>query len=176
MSIETLEQYFVAVQNPRSSGKVEHRLVEVLVIAVRAVIAYAKTWDDITLYSRSKLAWLRTFLELANGISSYDTFRRVFMLIDLDAFEAGFTKWIGSLTAGFEREVVAIDGKTVRRSLDRGREQSPLHMVSAWPSEQGLVMGQQCVDGKSNEITAASDLLDQIALKNGIVTLDAMGC
>ena len=176
MSIESLGQYFVAVEDPRCSGKVEHRLTEVLVIAVCAVIACAESWDDIALYGRSKLDWLRTFLELANGIPSHDTFRRVFMLIDPDAFEAGFTKWVGSLTAGFEREVVAIDGKTVRRSFDHGRDQSSPHVVSARASEQGLVLGQRCVDGKSNEITAIPELLDQLALKNSIVTLDAMGC
>ena len=176
MSIEKLGQYFVAVEDPRCSGKIEHRLVEVLVVAVCAVIACAESWDDIALYGRSKLTWLRTFLELTNGIPSHDTFRRVFMLIDPDAFEAGFAKWVGSLADRFEREVVAIDGKTIRRSFDRGREQSPLHVVSAWASEQGLVLGQRCVDGKSNEITAVPELLDQLALGNSIVTLDAMGC
>jgi predicted transposase YbfD/YdcC len=176
MSIEKLGQYLVAVEDPRCSGKVEHRLVEVLVIAVCAVIACAESWDDIALYGRSKLAWLRTFLDLPNGIPSHDTFRRVFMLIDPDAFEAGFTAWVGSLADRFEREVVAIDGKTVRRSFDHGREQSALHVVSAWASEQGLVLGQRCVDGKSNEITAVPELLDQLALENSIVTLDAMGC
>src|SRR4029453_3395718 len=103
-------------------------------------------------------------------------FRRVFMLIDPEAFEAGFTAWAGSLMAGFERGGVAIAGKKIRRSFDRGREQSPLHVVSAWASAQGLVLGQRCVDGKSNEITAVPELLDQLALKNSIVTLDAMGC
>ncbi len=176
MSIEKLGQYFVAVEDPRCSGKIEHRLIEVLVVAVCAVIACAESWDDIALYGRSKLAWLRTFLELSNGIPSHDTFRRVFMLIDPNAFEAGFATWVGTLAAGFEREVVAIDGKTIRRSFDRGREQSPLHVVSAWASEQGLVLGQRCVDGKSNEITAVPELLDQLALENSIVTLDAMGC
>jgi len=176
MSIETLGRYFVAVEDLRCSGKVEHRLIEVLVIAVCAVIACAESWDDIALYGRSKLVWLRTFLELAHGIPSHDTFRRVFMLIDPDAFEAGFAAWAGSLVDRFEREVVAIDGKTVRRSFGHGREQSPLHVVSAWASEQGLVLGQRCVDGKSNEITAVPDLLDQLALGNSIVTLDAMGC
>jgi len=175
MSIEKLGRYFVAVEDPRCSGKVEHRLVEVLVVAVCAVIACAESWDDIALYGRSKLAWLRTFLELANGIPSHDTFRRVFMLIDPDAFEAGFAAWVGSLADRFEREVAAIDGKTVRRSFDHGREQSPLHVVSAWASEQGLVLGQRCVDGKSNEITTVPELLDQLALENSIVTLDAMG-
>jgi predicted transposase YbfD/YdcC len=176
MSIENLAQYFGAIEDPRCSGKVGHRLLDILVIAVCAVVACAESWCDIALYGRSKLAWLKTFLELANGIPSHDTFRRVFMLIDPDAFEAGFTAWTGSLVAGFEREVVAIDGKTLRRSFDHGREQSPLHLVSAWASEQGLVLGQRCVDGKSNEITAIPTLLDQLGLQNSIVTLDAMGC
>ena len=176
MSIETLAQYFGAIEDPRCSGKVGHRLLDILVIAVCAVVACAESWCDIALYGRSKLAWLRTFLELPNGIPSHDTFRRVFMLIDPDAFEAGFTTWVGSLVAGFEREVVAIDGKTLRRSFDHGREPSPWHLVSAWASEQGLVLGQRCVDGKSNEITAIPALLDQLALQNSIVTLDAMGC
>ena len=176
MSIEKLGRYLVAVEDPRCSGKVEHRLVEVLVVAVCAVIACAESWDDIALYGRSKLAWLRTFLDLPNGIPSHDTFRRVLMLIDPDAFEAGFTAWVGSLADRFEREVVAIDGKTIRRSFDHGRDQSPLHVVSAWASEQGLALGQRCVNGKSNEITAMPELLDQLALENSIVTLDAMGC
>jgi hypothetical protein len=176
MSIETLVQHFGTVEDPRCCGKIEHRLLDILVIAVCAVIACAESWCDIALYGRSKLAWLQTFLELPNGIPSHDTFRRVFMLIDPDTFETGFTAWVGSLTAGFEREVVAIDGKTIRRSFDHGRDQSPLHVVSAWACEQRRVLGQRCVDGKSNEITAVPELLDQLALKNSIVTLDAMGC
>src|SRR3954469_16880374 len=112
------------------------------------------------------------FLSLANGIPSHDTFRRVFMLIDPDAFEACFTAWAQSCADAFDREVVAIDGK--RRSFDRGRAQGPLHLVSA--SEQGLALGQREVDGKSNEITAIPALLETLSLKNCIVTLDAMGC
>ena len=100
-------------------------------VAVYAVIACAESWNDIVPYGRSKLAWLRTFLDLPHGIPSHDTFRRVFMLIDPDVFEAGFTTRVGSLVAGFEQEVVAIDGKTIRRSFDHGRDQSPLHVVSA---------------------------------------------
>src|SRR5215218_5256526 len=176
MSIESLVRHLSAVGDPRCQGKVEHRLIDILVIAVCAVIACAESWDDIALYGRSKLAWLRTFLELPNGIPSHDTFRRVFMLIDPDAFERGFAAWVGSLVDGFEREVVAIDGKTLRRSFDRSREQSPLHLVSAWASEQGLVLGQRRVHETSNEITAIPALLDQLALQNSIVTLDAMGC
>ena len=176
MSIENLVQYFGAIEDPRCSGTVGHRLLDIVVIAVCAVVACAESWCDIALYGRSKLAWFRTFLELPNGIPSPDTFRRVFMLSDPDAFEAGFTAWVGSLVAGFEREVVAIDGKTLRRSFDHGRAPSPLHLVSAWASEPGLVLGQRCVDGTSNEMTAIPALLDQLALQNSIVTLDAMGC
>src|ERR1700759_2720320 len=113
---------------------------------------------------------------MRNGIPSHDAYRRVFRLIDTDPLEPGVTAWVGSLTAGFEREVVAIDGKTIRRSFDHGRDQSPLHVVSAWACEQRRVLGQRCVDGTSNEITAVPELLDQLALKNSIVTLDAMGC
>src|SRR5215217_3397143 len=176
MPVENLVQHFGAVADPRCGGKIEHRLTDILVIAVCAVIACAESWDDIALYGRSKLDWLRTFLELPNGIPSHDTFRRVLMLIDPDAFGAGFTTWVGSLMAGFEREVVAIDGKTIRRSFDRGRERSPLHVVSAWASAQGLVLGQRCVGDESNEITAIPGLLDRLALRNSIVTPDAMGC
>src|ERR671938_1806266 len=138
MSIEGLVRHFSVVEDPRCQGKIDHRLTDILVIAVCAVIACAESWDDIALYGRSKLDWLRTFLELPNGIPSHYTFRRVFMLIDPEAFEAGFTAWTGSLMAGFEREVATMDGKTIRRSFDRGREQSPLHVVSAWASAQSL--------------------------------------
>ena len=176
MSLESLVRHLGVVEDPRCQGKIEHRLIDILVIAVCAVIACAESWDDIALYGRSKLGWLRTFLDLPNGIPSHDTFRRVFMLIDPDAFERGFAAWVGSLVDGFEREVIAIDGKTLRRSFDRRRERSPLHLVSAWASEQGLVLGQRRVHEASNEITAIPELLDQLALENSIVTLDAMGC
>ena len=118
--------------------------------------------EDIALYGRNKLGWLRSFL--ANGIPSHDTFRRVFMLID--AFEACFSAWAQSFAEAFDREVVAIDGK--RRSFDRA--QGPLHLVSAWASEQGLALGQCEVDGKSNEITAIPALLETLFLNNCIVT------
>jgi predicted transposase YbfD/YdcC len=176
MSLMTLVEHFGKIDDPRCSGKVEHRLEDILVIAVCAVIACSESWEDIALYGRSKQRWLETFLALPNGIPSHDTFRRTFMMIDPDRFEAAFLSWVRSLARNFDREVVAIDGKTVRGSFDRGREQSPLHLVSAWASEQNLVLGQRCVDGKSNEITAIPALLDTLDLKNSIVTLDAMGC
>ena len=136
MSVEKLVEHFSALADPRCAGKVEHRLTDILVIAVCAVIACAESWDDIALYGRNKLGWLQSFLTLAHGIPSHDTFRRVFMLIDPDAFEACFSAWAQSFAEVFHREVVAIDGKTLRRSFDRGRAQAPLHLVSAGPASR----------------------------------------
>jgi predicted transposase YbfD/YdcC len=174
--IEGLVACFAGLTDPRETSRCDHRLVDILAIAVCAVIACAESWEDIELYGRSKRAWLETFLALPNGIPSHDTFRRVFMLIDPDAFEACFTRWAQSLTGGVEREVVALDGKTVRRSASRRHERGPLHLVSAWASERGLALGQRAVDGKSNEIAAIPELLDTLHLEGCIVTLDAMGC
>jgi len=174
--IEGLAACFAGLADPRATRRCDHRLIDILVIAVCAVIACAESWEDIALYGRSKQAWLETFLELPNGIPSHDTFRRVFMLIDPDAFEACFARWAQSLTGEVEREVVAIDGKTVRRSGSRRHDHGPLHLVSAWASDRGLVLGQREVDGKSNEITAVPELLDTLHLDGCIVTLDAMGC
>lgn len=177
--IEQLIERFCELEDPRCPGKVKHRLVDILVIAVCAVVACAQSWEDIAVYGRSKLGWLRQFLALPNGIPSHDTFRRVFMRIDPDAFEVCFAAWVSALATPAmpdEPEVVAVDGKTLRRSFDRGRDLAALHVVSAWASEQRLVLGQRRVDGKSNEIIAIPELLQMLALENARVTLDAMGC
>ena len=174
--IEDLTACFDGLVDPRVTRRCDHQLIDILVIAVSAVIACAESWEDIELYGRSKQAWLKTFLALPNGIPSHDTFRRVFMLIDPDAFEGCFARWAQSLMGKVEREVIAIDGKTVRRSGSRRHDHGPLHLVSAWASDQGLVLGQREVDGKSNEITAIPELLDTLHLDGAIVTLDAMGC
>src|SRR3954468_16269136 len=174
--IEDLTACFAGLIDPRMTRKCDHQLIDILVIAAIAVIACAESWEDIELYGRSKQAWLKTFLALPNGIPSHDTFRRVFMLIDPDVFEGCFVRWAQSLTGKVEREVVAIDGKTVRRSGSSRHDHGPLHLVSAWASDQGLVLSQREVDGKSNEITAIPELLDTLHLDGAIVTLDAMGC
>jgi predicted transposase YbfD/YdcC len=176
MSVKKLVEEFSALEDPRCGGKVEHRLIDILVIAVCAVIAGAESWEDIALYGRSKAEWLGTFLALSNGIPAHDTFRRMFMLIDTGRFEACFEAWARSFGATLDREVVAIDGKTIRGSFDRGRAQGPLHVISAWACNRGLVLGQRQVGDKSNEITAIPELLDVLDIKGGIVTLDAMGC
>jgi predicted transposase YbfD/YdcC len=174
--IEGLAACFTGLEDPRETRRCDHQLIDILVIAVCAVIACAESWEDIELYGRSKQAWLETFLALPNGIPSHDTFRRVFMLLDPDGFEACFARWARSLAGEVEREVVAIDGKTARRSGSRRHEHGPLHLVSAWASERGLALGQREVDGKSNEIVAIPELLDTLHLDGCIVTLDAMGC
>ncbi len=174
--IDGLAACFAGLADPRATRRCDHRLIDILAIAVCAVIACAESWEDIELYGRSKRGWLETFLELPNGIPSHDTFRRVFMLLDPDAFEACFAAWAQSLAVGLEREVVAVDGKTVRRSGSRRHEHGPLHLVSAWASGRGLALGQREVDGKSNEIAAIPELLDVLRLDGCIVTLDAMGC
>src|SRR3954467_6152225 len=174
--IEGLAACFAGLTDPRETRRCDHQLVDILAIAVCAVVACAESWEDIALYGRSKQTWLGTFLALPNGIPSHDTFRRVFMLIDPDAFEACFTRWAQSLADGIEREVVALDGKTVRRSGSRRHERGPLHLVSAWASGRGLALGQRAVDDKSNEIAAIPELLDALHLDGCIVTLDAMGC
>src|SRR5215211_8600041 len=174
--IEDLTACFDGLADPRVTRQCDHRLIDILVIAVSAVIACAESWEDIELYGRSKQAWLKSFLALPNDIPSPDTFRRVFMLIDPDAFEACFARWAQSLMGTVEREVVAIDGKTLRRSGSRPHQHGPLHLVNAWASDQGLVLGQREVDGKSNEITAVPELLDTLHLDGSIVTLEAMGC
>lgn len=176
MSVRNLVEEFSALEDPRCGGKVEHRLIDILVIAVCAVIAGAESWEDIALYGRSKIDWLDTFLALPNGIPAHDTFRRVFMLIDTGRFETCFEAWARSFGATLDREVVAIDGKTIRGSFDRGREQGPLHVISAWACDRRLVLGQRQVGDKSNEITAIPELLDVLDIKGAIVTLDAMGC
>jgi predicted transposase YbfD/YdcC len=176
MSAKKLVEHFAGLEDPRCTGKVEHLLIDILVIAVCAVIAGAESWVDMQLYGDNKKDWLATFLALPNGIPAHDTFRRVFMLIDPKDFESRFTAWTQAFAISTSREVIAIDGKTVRGSFDRSRDQGPLHIVSAWASERGLVLGQRQVDGKSNEITAIPELLDTLNLNGSIVTLDAMGC
>lgn len=148
MALERLLGLLDDVKDPRCSGKVEHRLTDILVIAVCAVIACAESWDDIALYGRNKLPWLRTFLDLPNGIPSHDTFRRVFMLIDPATFEAAFLSWVGTLARDFDREVVAIDGKdspSLIRPWPRAKPAAPGKRVGERPrlGPGSMLRGQQ---------------------------------
>ena len=132
--LEQLIDAFAEIDDPRCDYKVEHNLLEILIMAICGVIACAESWEDIAQYAKSKEGWLRSFLTLKHGIPSHDTFRRVFMLVDPDQFEQCFRHWIGQWLGTNQIGHVAIDGKTVRHSFDRKREQSPLHLVSAWES------------------------------------------
>lgn len=167
---------FATLPDPRCAGRTRHRLLDLLVIAVCAVVAGAETWVDIAHYGQMKHAWLTTFLDLPHGIPSHDTFRRVFSLVDPQVLEQCFRQWMATVAPPLPREVVAVDGKTVRRSFDRGRAQGPLHVVSAFATQQGLSLGQVAVVGKGQELMAIPILLNNLCLANTIVTLDALGC
>lgn len=169
-----LADVFVSITDPRQAGKVEHDLVELLVVAVNAVLVGADTFVEIELWAKEKLDWLRGFLKLEAGIPSHDTFGRLFGLIDPTEFEMAFRDWVGAIlpTLGADT-VVAIDGKTSRRT---GKvDATPLHLVSAFAAGAGLVLGQRATGEKSNEKTAIPELLATLALEGCIVTLDAMG-
>lgn len=169
----SLAEVFVSIDDPRQAGKVEHDLVEMLVVAVSAVLSGADTFVEIEAWATEKLDWLRNYLELKHGIASHDTFGRLFGLIDPAQFEAALRGWVGSVVPVLGAQVVAIDGKTSRRS---GKvDATPLHLVSAFAADARLVLGQHSTEAKSNEKTAIPQLLEVLALQGCIVTLDAMG-
>jgi predicted transposase YbfD/YdcC len=176
--LQALIAELASIEDPRCGWKVEHRLIDILVIAVCAVLGEAETFEGIALYGRCKEAWLRGFLALPNGIPSHDTFRRVFMLIDPDAFERSFLGWVRAVFRPEEDgpRQVAIDGKTVRRSFDRKKGRSPLHLVSAYATEGGLVLAQRAAESKGGEPAAIPDLLDGLDLRGCLVSLDALAC
>jgi predicted transposase YbfD/YdcC len=176
--LDALIKELAAIEDPRCEWKVEHRLLDILVIAVCAVLGEAETFEDIALYGRCKEAWLRDFLALPNGIPSHDTFRRVFTLIDPDAFERCFLGWVRAVfrPGGNGPRQVAIDGKTVRRSFDRKKGRSPLHLVSAYATEGGIVLAQRAAEGKGGELAVLPELLDGLDLRGCLVSLDALAC
>ena len=176
--LEALISKFAQIEDPRCDWRVEHKLLDILVIAVCAVIGEAESFEDIALYGRCKRDWLGRFLELPGGIPSHDTFRRVLMLIDPERFERCFLDWVRSVfrpAAGAPRQI-AIDGKTVRRSFDRQNGRSPLHLVSAFAVEHGLVLAQRATDAKRGELTVLPSLLDGLDLRGCLVSLDALAC
>ena len=145
-------------------------------VSLCAMLCGADSFVDFHDFGIAKEDWLRSFLELPNGIPSHDTFGRVFAALDPEQFSECFRNWTQSLRTAVSGEIVAFDGKTLRRSHDRGKGKKPIHMVSAWANDNGLVLGQIKVDEKSNEITAIPELLRALELHGCIVTIDAMGC
>lgn len=167
--------HFATLEDPRDARGKDHLLIDIITITICAVICGAESWVDIELYGQSKRAWLGTFLKLPHGIPSHDTFARVFARLDPEAMQQCFLSWIRAISALSAGEVVAIDGKKLRHSYDSTNGKGAIHMVSAWASENRLVLGQQKVNEKSNEITAIPALLQVLALEGCIVTIDAMG-
>jgi predicted transposase YbfD/YdcC len=178
MALEPLSllHHFASLPDPRVCRTRRHELMDLITIALCAVLSGAESWDDIADYGRDKNDWLATFLKLPNGIPSHDTFNRLFQRLDPEAFGACFASWMRSLAGSLGLKVIAIDGKALRHSFDTAGAKSALHLVSAWAAENHLTLGQVAVDGKSNEITALPKLLGMLDVAGAIVTIDAMGC
>lgn len=170
----TLAESFGKIKDPRVERTRQHKLIDILIIAICAVICGAEGWGEIEQFGREKREWLTTFLELPNGIPSHDTFNRVFAHINPEEFERCFFEWVSAFTETI-KGVIAIDGKTLRRSHEKGAEKKALHLVSAWAAENRLVLAQLATEKKSNEITAIPKLLRLLDLSGCIVTIDAMG-
>ena len=164
------------IPDHRSEQGRRHPLGSLLAIAICAVICGADNWVAIEAWGKAKLDWLQTFLDLPSGIPSHDTFGRVFAALDPDEFQNAFITWTLGLSESLAGSVVAVDGKTLRRSFDRANERAAIHMVSAWSAPQGICLGQLKTAEKSNEITAIPELLEKLKLEGAIVTIDAMGC
>ena len=176
MAKPAMGEHFADLEDPRIDRTKLHQLLDIIIIAICAVICGADTWVTVEEFGNAKIDWFRTFLELPNGIPSHDTFGRVFALLDHEQFQRCFVRWVQAISQVTEGEVVALDGKTLRRSKDGALGRAAIHMVSAWASANRLVLGQLKVDEKSNEIMAIPELLRLLTLRNCIVTIDAMGC
>lgn len=169
---------FIDLHDPRLDRPLRHSLAEIVVIAIAATVAGADSWLQIAQWGRTKEAWLRTFLTLPHGIPAHDTFGRVFALLDPQQFVTCYRDWMQTLVpeALLAAPIIAIDGKTARRSHDRWQGEAALHTISAWATEAGIALGQRRVADHENEIVALPALLAQVVAKGAVVTMDAMGC
>ncbi|MDT5123535.1 MAG: hypothetical protein QOC96_3017 [Acidobacteriota bacterium] len=172
----TLVEHFSSITDPRIDRTKRHKLIDILVIAICATICGAGGWEEFELCGQAKQEWCKQFLELPNGIPSDDTFRRVFCRIDPRQFQHCFLEWVRSVYELTEGQVVAMDSKQSRRSYDRATGKSAINVVSAWASENAMVLGQVKAAAKSHEITAIPELLKMLEIAGCIVTIDAMGC
>lgn len=173
----TFLEHFAILEDPRRDNhNLRHELTDILVITILGTICGADGWTEIYEFALAKEDWLKTFLSLPNGIPSHDTFGRVFSLINPDKFEACFYAWIDSLDIDTDKEIIAIDGKSLRGSANKRKNHKILHLVSAWAVNNRLLLGQVKTAEKSNEIEAIPRLLNMLDIKNSIVTIDAIGC
>ena len=173
---ESLIEHFSKLEDLRVDRNKKHELIDVIVLCVCAVVSGAEGWSDIEEFGRTKLEWLRRYVPLANGIPVDDTIARIISALSVGGFQECFMSWMEDVVKLSDGEIIAVDGKTQRRSHDRRRGVKALHMVSAWACGNGVVLGQVKTEEKSNEITAVPELLDKLELSGCIVTLDAMGC
>ncbi len=173
--IGSIAKHFSKVKDPRIDRTKRHRLLDIIIIAICGVICGADSWVDIELFGKTKIEWLKTFLKLPNGIPSHDTFGRVFAALNPQEFESSFMEWVQAINQLTQGQVIAIDGKQLRGSHDSGIGKNAIYMVSAWATENQLVLGQRKVDDKSNEITAIPKLLKLLEVKGCIVMVDAIG-
>ncbi len=179
MSREPLRTFvasFANLPDPRMHRTRKHKLLDIVTIAVCAIVGGADTFTEIAEYGRAKEQWLRGFLALPNGIPSHDTFGRVFALLEPERFETCFLEWVLQGLGPVSNHQIALDGKTLRRSHERGKGKGPLHLVSAWATEAGVALGQIKVADHENEIVALPALLDQVVVPGAVITIDAMGC
>jgi predicted transposase YbfD/YdcC len=174
--VETITKHFGQLKDPRKGNLRYHRFMDIVVIAICAVICGADDYEGIAEFGRAKAKWFETFLELPNGIPAHDTFWRVFEALNPEQFQHCFLGWMAGVRKTIAKEVVAVDGKRLRRSYANEEGKAAIHMVSAWATANRLVLAQQKVDEKSNEITAIPELLRALDLQGCIVTIDAMGC
>jgi predicted transposase YbfD/YdcC len=173
--LKAIEEHFNKVTDPRKERTKDHKLIDIIAVAICAVICGAEGWTDIENFGKSKETWLRTFLELPHGIPSHDTFGRVFSMIDSQQFQLAFWEWVCAVNELIQGQVINIDGKCLRGSDDKELGKRAIYMVSAWAAENEIVLGQRKVDEKSNEITAIPELLKILSISGCIVTIDAMG-
>lgn len=173
---KSLRNEFASLKDPRVQRTRLHSLNDILVITICGFVCGVDNWVDLELFGKAKLAWFKTFLELPSGIPSHDTFGRLYAALDPVEFSRCFARWMRGISKVTDGQVVALDGKTLRRSFDTAAEKSAIHMVSAWAARNHVVLGQVKTDEKSNEITAIPKLLEMLYLEGCLVTMDAMGC
>ena len=172
----SLLHHFADLDDPRTDHTRRHNLLDIIALTLCAVASGAEGWTDVEVYGIEKQDWLETFLELPNGIPSHDTIGRVFGAMQPATFQECFLSWMHAVVGASDGKLIAIDGKTLRHSFDTANGKSALHLVSAWASANHLLLGQQAVTDKSNEITAIPALLKLLDLQGALVTIDAIGC
>ena len=171
-----IEYHFSQIKDPRASHRIDHLLMDIIVITLCATICGANDWEAVAEYGRTKEQWLKGFLPLPNGIPSHDTFSRLFARLNPEQLQSCFIQWMQAVHDLSDGELLNVDGKTLRGAREAGNNRSFIHMVSVWSATNRLVLGQRKVDEKSNEITAIPELLNLLDIKGCLVTIDAMGC